>query len=894
MDKKRSPYKADLSEEQRKCYVCGKKADKECPVCGLMYDTDDCQRRDWPSHSKTCGKVPLRKWGGGGIASNDFDAISKNVNAYKNKTYVSSYKPERVIHDPAMTPLWAEKKLTEEYNKDTRDSFSDITELKNEIEYQEKQLEKKEKKQDNEISSNINRERRMVDNAVSGRDFLLSSSSSDSQSEADNDEEDNASDSDDEQNSKASAKNGSITTKSAWSMSTALTAKGERGLADVVDYIKNFAGSFVSEANNLAVANADIGGSAHEVILYDALRAAMLTYGRYFMEGVCDKLIEKHPSLLPYYQQFVSVDRLNMGLTWVDITVGPVDMVGYDISIYAEVGAFVFSRVAMLAKGFNTFNEKTGLLFDSFHGKFVYWHSMSPSLYNTFTNRELREIIIKQAKEWFIYSCRPMWLSRHPHPNRVFDTVFIPDLFCLGHIVHMVSDSFARGHIHRLYYRDEDNNLRSVIRMFNDYRVTSENIHKKYDSIAAYRTSIIDQKDPTGPCMRMMLATLFDNYADGITYIRDRYEARAKDELDRMLKERADKKVKKVISENYTRERNLRVKLSHTFDAAMQREIQAELDAIEKLKEVKPIKEEKLLKFTQIAYSVAIKALASEFFDNVLDGFFRHVVYELEPDYADQMAGQFTDESLTQSKHELEKDEQQVRDGILPPRDEHITASADAMLAKPTMYYCTKGCWNDDNKYYPDRDLAKKIEETPVLNRSEYWESAQMYKDMYAPVLNDMIVKSARKYVSAKRVRKAKNTIRYAANIASAVINAVPEKALNMATLKSWTYDDVEKAFMTNLYAKYEKLKATAVKDSLENWRMFIINEANGIEDVGDKEEKLRIAVERRKHNLPALPRGDPEEEEEGQIQNQKRGKRQASSKKPQTSLTSAVKNLKL
>lgn len=99
---------------------------------------------------------------------------------------------------------------------------------------------------------------------------------------------------------------------------------------------------------------------------------------------------------------------------------------------------------------------KGTMAYDSHHGSKQYWHSMAPA--GNYSNQQVIELIINQAKQWF----------RKAHETKGDD-----GLFHIGKILHMVQDSFSLSHVQR----DEKNR----IIQFQGYNVQDSSKHSEPD-----------------------------------------------------------------------------------------------------------------------------------------------------------------------------------------------------------------------------------------------------------------------------------------------------------------------------------------------------------------------------------------------------------------------------
>jgi hypothetical protein len=94
---------------------------------------------------------------------------------------------------------------------------------------------------------------------------------------------------------------------------------------------------------------------------------------------------------------------------------------------------------------FNTWRnlDKPGTFaYESHHGRNQYWHSMAPT--GEYTNQEVIELIITQAKKWFT-----MGVNTGMGDGGFWNKAGDDGLFHIGKILHMIQDSFSSSHIQR-------------------------------------------------------------------------------------------------------------------------------------------------------------------------------------------------------------------------------------------------------------------------------------------------------------------------------------------------------------------------------------------------------------------------------------------------------------
>ena len=139
-------------------------------------------------------------------------------------------------------------------------------------------------------------------------------------------------------------------------------------------------------------------------------------------------------------------DDLKNGVRWPDVP--PINAEKNDTGYW--------DSFKLYAKG--NLKKPGSQLYDSHYGSKQYWHSMVPSDGKTYTNKEVRELIVKQAVEWYDQA-----LKTH-------------NIFHLGKALHMVQDSYSASHVTR------DPKTGGVLN-FQSYDKQDEHKHAKADEV---------------------------------------------------------------------------------------------------------------------------------------------------------------------------------------------------------------------------------------------------------------------------------------------------------------------------------------------------------------------------------------------------------------------------
>jgi len=133
--------------------------------------------------------------------------------------------------------------------------------------------------------------------------------------------------------------------------------------------------------------------------------------------------------------------------------------------------------ILVLSEKYET--EKTDIVYQSHFGENQHWHSMCPKLEKPPKNKEVRDIILKQCKEWYSNA----WEYKQKGEKKYSDME-------LGKLCHMLQDSFVLAHCWRRYVGDEnfikENKIERYdhgkIWTFQDYAVQDGDYHGYADS----------------------------------------------------------------------------------------------------------------------------------------------------------------------------------------------------------------------------------------------------------------------------------------------------------------------------------------------------------------------------------------------------------------------------
>jgi len=123
--------------------------------------------------------------------------------------------------------------------------------------------------------------------------------------------------------------------------------------------------------------------------------------------------------------------------------------------------------------------EKTDIVYKSHFGENQHWHSMCPKLEKKLKNNDVRDIILKQCKEWYSNA----WEYKQKGEKKYSDME-------LGKLCHMLQDSFVLAHCWRRYVGDEkfiketriEKEDNGKIWAFQDYAVQDGDYHGYADS----------------------------------------------------------------------------------------------------------------------------------------------------------------------------------------------------------------------------------------------------------------------------------------------------------------------------------------------------------------------------------------------------------------------------
>lgn len=658
------------------CTYCGKTADLECGECGTKYCSEVCQKKDWSKHKLVCKRHQPSK-------QKDVEKESKPLEAHRwteedakrifnpeesrkrmtNYLEGKSYKPT-TKEENAVVQYFYESSSEEEEAEDEAEDKEEKKEIEKEEKAESNELDEifeDETKKQNAILEVMNKRREMLriknQNLPRSGKFNPLWNSSDDESEGRPDDESTNSGSAESakgrtnigatggRQTNTSIQQKAQTVKAAWSMSNILYKEAERK-------------KILGKAWNWWDTIEGPGGRVHQWILYRSLHQYQIMWGESYF-STFKSIYESQPDLYVFYKDYMRLKRLDMGITWVDITAGTVDNPAYNNYTYYYSALFTFWPITAHKPGYTSTNANTGLLYDSFHGKYQYWHSMAPSYYEKLTNSQLRDVIVLQAREWFLLSLAPAWPLRHIDTLGRFSDKFIPDIFCIGHIIHMIEDSYAKGHVDRdpVTVTTVGNNRKAVAPILNfiDYRATSEKQHKLYDGMKAY-----DKGDnrPTYYIMREQIATLLRMYSMCVNRVQEEYQ-----------------QVVAHLTQEVSTMENARPGVSE--------EIKRDMG-------------------TRVVTDQAIISIGEKFFDDIVMPFLIDVVYYIREDRLDERSGQLVNIKLKQTDEERTADKELVEKGIIPPKNVLKKASIDILLSKPAFYDCTHNCGGDEMKEYED------------------------------------------------------------------------------------------------------------------------------------------------------------------------------------------------
>lgn len=159
------------------------------------------------------------------------------------------------------------------------------------------------------------------------------------------------------------------------------------------------------------------GGAVHESITKQAV-------DKYNETGICKT----------HYDA-----RLDEGVAWPDVPCNDENSVE---TCYANM-------LYVMAKNKTKFTailiDKSTLVYQSHFGKYQYWHSMAPP--GDFTNEEVVDLIVAQARKWFVQARETE--KKSADKIKKLDLHHYFGLFHIGKILHMVQDSYSASHVTR-------------------------------------------------------------------------------------------------------------------------------------------------------------------------------------------------------------------------------------------------------------------------------------------------------------------------------------------------------------------------------------------------------------------------------------------------------------
>ncbi|GAA0723960.1 hypothetical protein GCM10009430_27990 [Aquimarina litoralis] len=132
-------------------------------------------------------------------------------------------------------------------------------------------------------------------------------------------------------------------------------------------------------------------------------------------------------------------EKLDKGVAWPDVPCGN------ENSVETCYGDMLYVMALNKTKTSRKWIDKNSIVYKSHFGEYQFWHSMAPP--GDFTNQEVVDKIVEQAKEW--YTKAQEVEKANKDKAKQLNLYHYYGLFHVGKILHMVQDSYSASHVHR-------------------------------------------------------------------------------------------------------------------------------------------------------------------------------------------------------------------------------------------------------------------------------------------------------------------------------------------------------------------------------------------------------------------------------------------------------------
>ncbi len=131
--------------------------------------------------------------------------------------------------------------------------------------------------------------------------------------------------------------------------------------------------------------------------------------------------------------------KLDKGVAWPDVPCGN------ENSVETCYGDMLYVMAQNKTKITRKWIDKNSIVYKSHFGEYQFWHSMAPP--GDFTNAQVVDKIVEQAKEW--YDKAQEIEKANKEKAKQLNLYHYYGLFHIGKILHMVQDSYSPSHVHR-------------------------------------------------------------------------------------------------------------------------------------------------------------------------------------------------------------------------------------------------------------------------------------------------------------------------------------------------------------------------------------------------------------------------------------------------------------
>lgn len=132
-------------------------------------------------------------------------------------------------------------------------------------------------------------------------------------------------------------------------------------------------------------------------------------------------------------------EKLDKGVAWPDVPCGNENSVE---TCYSDM---LYVMAQNKTKMTRKWIDKNSIVYKSHFGEYQFWHSMAPP--GDFTNAQVVDKIVEQAKKWYIKAQEVEKANKDK--AKQLNLYHYYGLFHIGKILHMVQDSYSPSHVNR-------------------------------------------------------------------------------------------------------------------------------------------------------------------------------------------------------------------------------------------------------------------------------------------------------------------------------------------------------------------------------------------------------------------------------------------------------------